>query len=189
MHVYLETPRIVLRRFTAGEVGLLHELDNDPQVMRYLNGGRPVSLSESEAQLAAFLQYYQTGPRFGFWAASEVDTDRFTGWFHFRPGVGAGPAEPELGYRLHQFAWGQGIATEVSQALVNKGFEELAADRVYAQTMAVNLGSRRVMEKVGMGLVKTFHADWPERVDGDEEGEVEYEISRSEWENYRPNRS
>ena len=43
--------------------------------------------------------------------------------------------------------------------------------------------------RIGMRLVKTFHADWPERVDGDEEREVEYEITSSEWGSYRPNRS
>lgn len=42
---------------------------------------------------------------------------------------------------------------------------------------------------MAMRLVETFHADWPERIAGDEEGEVEYEITRSEWESYRPNRS
>ena len=48
--------------------------------------------------------------------------------------------------------------------------------------MVVNVASRRVMEKVGMRLVRTFHADWPVRIDGDEHGDVEYVVTRREWE-------
>jgi hypothetical protein len=38
------------------------------------------------------------------------------------------------------------------------------------------------MEKAGLRLVRTFRADWPVRIDGDEHGDVEYAITRQEWE-------
>jgi RimJ/RimL family protein N-acetyltransferase len=53
---------------------------------------------------------------------------------------------------------------------------------VYAETMAVNRGSRRVMEKSGLRLVRTFHQSWPDRIEGDEHGDVEYALTRAEWE-------
>ena len=74
-------------------------------------------------------------------------------------------------------AWGRGYATEGSRALVDKAFAELGARRVHASTMAVNAGSRRVMEKAGMRFVRTFVMDWPVRIEGDEEGDVEYAIT------------
>ena len=37
------------------------------------------------------------------------------------------------------------------------------------------------MEKAGLRLVRTFHADWPVRIPGDEYGDVEYAITRQEW--------
>ena len=46
--------------------------------------------------------------------------------------------------------------------------------------MAVNAASRRVMEKVGMGLVRTFITPWPDRRPG-EHLDVEYAITRAEW--------
>ena len=64
------------------------------------------------------------------------------------------PDEPELGYRLPA-AWGKGYASEGSRALVEKGFAELGVQRVFATTMAVNIGSRRVMEKAGLKFVRT----------------------------------
>ena len=53
---------------------------------------------------------------------------------------------------------------------------------MYAETMVVHSGSWRVMEKAGMRRVRTFHADWPVRIPGDEHGDVEYAITRAEWE-------
>src|SRR4029450_3018730 len=103
-------------------------------------------------------------------------------WFHLRPPEGAGPDEPELGYRLRRSAWGKGYATQGSRALIRAAFTELGARRVYAETMVVNRGSRRVMEKAGLRLVRTFHRPWPDPIEGDEHGEVEYALTRAEWE-------
>jgi RimJ/RimL family protein N-acetyltransferase len=47
--------------------------------------------------------------------------------------------------------------------------------------MAVNTASRRVMEKAGLRYVRTFHQDWPDEIDGDEQGDVEYALTRAEW--------
>ncbi|WP_250958726.1 hypothetical protein [Rhizobium sp. CG5] len=47
--------------------------------------------------------------------------------------------------------------------------------------MAVNHGSRRVMEKIGMRYDRTVHADWPNPIAGSEEGEVWYGLKRSVW--------
>ena len=181
--VFLESERLFLRRFTMNDADLLFELDNDPEVMRYVNGGVPVSREEIVRDfLPAFLSYYERFDGYGFWAAIEKPTRRFLGWFHFRPDEGAGPFEPELGYRLHRFAWNHGYATEGSQALIRKGFTELGVERVSGHAMAVNVASRRVMEKAGLRLVRTFHADWPVRIPGDEHGDVEYALDRRQWE-------
>jgi RimJ/RimL family protein N-acetyltransferase len=82
---------------------------------------------------------------------------------------------------LRREAWGAGVATEGSCALIDKAFGELGARRVYATTMAVNLGSRRVMEKAGMRLVRLFYGEWLDRIPGDEHGDVEYAITREDW--------
>lgn len=179
--MFLETDRLLLRQFTRDDLHLVVELDGDPEVMRYINNGQPVDLAEVTENLEWWLRYYDTYEGYGFWAAIEKSTGTFLGWFHFRPGEGAGPLEPELGYRLHRRAWGQGYATEASRALIDKGFLDHGVERVNAETMAVNVGSRRVMEKAGLRYVRTFTADWPVAIPGDEEGDVEYAITRTEW--------
>jgi RimJ/RimL family protein N-acetyltransferase len=183
MQVFLETERMVLRRLTPDDVDNLVELDSDPDVMHFITGGRATPRDEIEHDiLPHFLRYYEDGDRYGFWAAIEKSTGTFLGWFHFRPAEGHPSDEPELGYRLRRSAWGQGYATEGSRALIHKGFTELGVERVVAETMVVNTASRRVMEKAGLTLVRTFHQEWPDRIPGDEHGDVEYALTRADWE-------
>ena len=188
MHVFLETERLLLRRFTEDDVAGLVELDGDPEVMRYITGGRPTPREEIETDvLPAFLGYYERYAGFGFWAVVEKATGETLGWFHFRPESPDRADEVELGYRLRRSAWGKGYATEGSRALIDMGFAELGVERVYATTMVVNLASRRVMEKAGLNFVRTFHQRWPYRIEGEEDGDVEYALSRAEWEERRGN--
>jgi RimJ/RimL family protein N-acetyltransferase len=56
----------------------------------------------------------------------------------------------ELGYWLGVDAWGSGYATEAADALVEFGFREMALQRIYAQVLAGNAASCRVLEKLGM---------------------------------------
>ncbi len=103
MHVFLETERVVLRRFTETDVDNLFELDSDPDVMRFLSGGPPTPRDVIDHDiLPGMLRYYERGDRYGYWAAIEKATGDFLGWFHFRPPEGANPDEAELGYRLRK---------------------------------------------------------------------------------------
>ncbi len=182
MDVDLETRRLWLRRFTAGDGALLAELDSDPAVMRFITGGRATPREEIEREiLPAWLAYYEQATGYGYWAAVERASGAFVGWFHLRPRAAGRPHEPELGYRLRAASWGRGYATEGSRALVDRAFAELGAERVTAETMAVNTASRRVMEKAGLRYVRTFHQEWPDAIDGDEHGDVEYALTRAEW--------
>ena len=94
VQIFLETERLVLRRFTADDIDNLVELDSDPDVMRFINGGRPTPRHEIESDvLPAYLEYYERFAGYGFWAAIEKSTGRFLGWFHFRPAAQIGLGE------------------------------------------------------------------------------------------------
>jgi RimJ/RimL family protein N-acetyltransferase len=183
MLIFLETNRLTLRRFTEADEDNLVELDADPEVMRFLSGGKPTPREEVRSRvLPALFGYYERGEDFGFWAVQEKSTGQFLGWFHFRPYT----KEPrdgdiELGYRLRRSAWGKGHATEGSRALIRKGFTELGVERVVAETLTVNTGSRRVLEKAGLTLVRTFHREGLDAVEGSEHGVVEYALIRADW--------
>ncbi len=177
------TARLRLREFTEADVDNLVALDGDPEVVHFITAGRPTPQVEIEQEiLPRWLRYYDESPGLGFWAAEEKASGAFVGWFHLRPGDGHGYDEPELGYRLRRSAWGKGYATEGLRALIDKAFAELSITRVLAETMAVHTASRRVMEKSGLRQVRLFHADWPVKIPGDEHGDVEYALDRTEWE-------
>jgi len=115
----------VLRRFTEADVEDLFDLDGDPEVMRFLTGGKPTPREViRDETLSRFLHYYERFEGVGFWAAIEKATGEFLGWFHFRPAEGGSPDEVELGYRLKRSSWGKGYATEGSGAPIHKGFTE-----------------------------------------------------------------
>lgn len=187
MVVQLETPRMVLRPFTADDLDDLVGLDADPVVMHFVTGGLPTSRQELEDEvLPAFIGPRDRPDHLGYWAAQDKATGQFLGWFHFRPGDGHDPDEPELGYRLRRSAWGHGLATEGCRAIIDHGFRTGQVRRVVAETMAVHIASRRVMEKAGLRPVRTFHADWPYPIPGDEHGDVEYALERTEWDRRQP---
>jgi len=182
---FLTTERLVLRDFTDedGDVEALFALDDDPEVMRFINGGKPASRAAiRERTLPKMLRGF---PGFGggraVWAAEERATGRFVGWFALRPVEPDRADVADLGYRLRRDAWGLGYATEGARALVDKGFRELGVRRIVADTMTVNTRSRRVLEKAGLSFVRRFHGVWPEVIEGSDQGDVEYALTRAAW--------
>ena len=185
MDTYLETERLVLRRFTADDADLLIELDSDPAVMRYLSGGDPTPPEViRERYLPNILAGYEKwNGDLGLFAAHEKHGGAFVGWFILRPAPEGALDEVELGYRLRQVAWGNGYATEGSRALLDKAFTELGVRVVWATTMSVNHGSRNIMAKLGMSLVDTYPTPSDMGViEGAEHGGVRYEITKAQWE-------
>jgi RimJ/RimL family protein N-acetyltransferase len=182
MHIVLETPRLTLRQFTEDDVDNLLELNSDPAVMRYLNGSGATSREELRDEVIPFhLAVYERFDRLGTWAAESPASGEFLGWFHFRAGPGSDLTNIDLGYRLRRAAWNKGYATEGSRALIGMGFTSLGVERVFAHTMTVNTASRRVMEKCGLTLVGTTPYEGPGVIEGSEHGEVEYALTKPEW--------
>jgi RimJ/RimL family protein N-acetyltransferase len=184
VHAYLNTERLTLRHFTADDAELLIELDSDPAVMRYLTGGEPTPPEHyRERGLRNILAGYERwGGNFGLFAAYEKDRGAFIGWFLLRPEEEGPLDEVELGYRLRQEQWGKGYATEGSRALLAKGFTDLGVRLVWAATMTLNDGSRKVMEKVGMTMTGTLETPPDmQMVEGSELGGVRYEITKEQW--------
>jgi RimJ/RimL family protein N-acetyltransferase len=181
MDVFLETGRLRLRRFTEADVDNLVALDGDPEVMRFLTNGVPTPREAVESEvLPSILRCYERSAA-GRWAAQDPADGEFLGWLSLQPPEDGSTVELDLGYRLRRSAWGRGYATEGARALVGKAFTDLGARRVFAQTMAVNTRSRRVMEKAGLQYLRTFHLEWDDPIPGTEHGEVEYELLREDW--------
>ena len=152
----LQTKRLYLREFRPDDATRLFDLDQDPEVMRFISKGEPTSMGRIKNEiLPRFLTYYEQTPPRGFWAVQRRDNEEFIGWFHLRPDK-ITPEEMELGYRLKRSAWGRGLATEGSRALIELAFGDWNYPTVSARTLTVNLASRRVLEKVGLVFEHDF---------------------------------
>ncbi|MFI6826161.1 GNAT family N-acetyltransferase [Kribbella sp. NPDC050241] len=180
MIVYLETERLVMRRFTADDVELLVGLDSDLEVMRFLTGQVTPREEIENVVLPAILAVYAEHQELGTFAAYQKADGAFVGWFGMQP-----TKDPEVvgvGYRLNRTAWGKGYATEGTKALIDKAFGELGMDRVVADTMAVNHRSRAVMRRSGLRFIRVYHEHFDDPLPGTEFGEVEYAVDRRTWE-------
>ncbi len=90
--------------------------------------------------------------RFGFWII-EADGE-FLGWVSLRKTKNWD--EATLGYRLSLSAWGKGYATEAASAVIAMGFQSKAIKSIVATTYEKNVPSQRVLEKLGMVLLRRF---------------------------------
>ena len=147
----LSTPRLRLERLGRAHLDDLVALDADPEVVRHVGGASPTR-DQYESEILPRLVAYDAEP-YGFVAAYEAGA--FIGWFHLRPSV-FDPQVLELGYRLRRSAWGRGLATEGSRALLRHAFETLGEDVVDACAKPENVASTRVMIKCGMKRVGSF---------------------------------
>jgi RimJ/RimL family protein N-acetyltransferase len=168
----ISTARLLLMPIAGEHVPLVVELDSDPAVKRFIDGGKPSTVGEAEGFVASSL-----GHR---WIAFTDKERAFVGWFGLVPGPAG---QRELGYRIRAVHWNRSFATEGSAALRDHAFRTLEVDRLWAQTMTVNAASRRVLEKVGFRLVRQFFEEWPELIDGSEYGDVEYECWNPHFDN------
>jgi RimJ/RimL family protein N-acetyltransferase len=194
----LRTARLLLVPLADRHLDLEVQLDSDPEVLRYI-GGRARSRDEviaSHSQRTAatgkvdglghWMAFGSDGGRRGSTAPEHEDDGDFVGLMMLPPAHGPDqpddPTVADLGYRLLRRCWRQGLASEASRVLLRHAFDTVGQTRVIAQTMAVNAGSRAVMEAVGMRYVRTYFPSWDDPLPGAELGEVEYEMTREMWE-------
>ena len=172
-----------LRELEDHETVLLHDLDSDPEVMKYLSGGNPSSWETCQEATSKIRSYYEKyHHKFGIWIAEERSSREFIGWFLLRPDKSK-PEDlenPELGYRLKKKFWGRGYATEGSQALLQKAFLEFQCKSVFAVTLTSNEASQAVMKKLGMDYICQFNQQECCDPNGDT-SVVQYVVSKQKW--------
>jgi RimJ/RimL family protein N-acetyltransferase len=171
----LQTVNMTLSPCRPSDCAELIDLELDPDVMRNLNGGQCVYHEQSDPN-ATYLM--PSGTETYVWTARRKINAAFVGWFCLWP---ESEKVAELGYRLRKMDWGQGLASEGASALVNWGFRFGGYDKIFASTMVVNQGSRRVLEKIGLNYARTVYDEWPDPIPGSEHGEAKYELMRSGW--------
>lgn len=110
---------------------------------------------------------------FGLWIVRTKAAGALAGRCCLRHILLTGEDEVELGYGFLPAFWRKGLATEIGACLLGVGFRELQLDDIVAITLPENIGSQRVMQKLGMRYDgRGIHAGLPH---------VKYRISITEW--------
>lgn len=166
MKSFIETERLILRELIPSDDAGMFELDSNPEVHRFL-GKKPVQHIEESRLMIQNLrkQYAENG--IGRWAVILKETNEFIGWSGIKlitDSINSHQNFYEIGYRFIPKYWGKGYATEAGLAFVDFAFNEIKADALYAYADSGNLGSRHILEKIGMRYVNSFEYEGEEHV-------------------------
>lgn len=144
----IETERLRLRPFRADDLEVYHaRVYSDADVMRYLPGGQPRPIEQTQLILNHFIDH-QRQHGFSAWVVEEKHSGELVG--HCGLVHVLGQNEVELIYALGRDYWGCGYATEAAQAALHFGFDVAHLDRIIALAYPENVASQRVMQKIGM---------------------------------------
>lgn len=175
MKIFTETERLILREVVPEDEDAFFELDNDPEVHRYL-GNKPVQDKEQTKEMIQSIRQQYLDHGIGRWAIEEKITNQFVGWAGLKFNtcvINNHINYYDLGYRLIRKYWGRGYASETAVASVAYGFDIMQLNKIYAAAHADNIGSNRIIIKTRFKFMNEF------RLDGAMHNW--YEISRKDW--------
>ncbi len=153
--IILETERLILRRQLPTDLDDLWAIYCDPEVVRFIPDASRTR-EETQRELAWHEHGHPRYPELGLWAAIHKPTGRFIGRCGLLPWTIDGQEEVEVAFLFAQEFWGQGLGTEVAQALVHYAFWQLHLMRLICMIEPLNLASVRVAGKIGMAFEKEF---------------------------------
>lgn len=161
MKTLLETERLYFRNIVSEDCKEMFLLNADWDVLKYTGD----ILFNTIKEARDFYEEYQTTTyqKFGYGRMATLlkDTNELIGWC----GLKYHPEEDEvdLGFRFHKRFWNKGYGTEASLACLDYGHQKLNINEVVAFAMKENIGSCRVLEKVGfdyVGMANRYDKMW-----------------------------
>lgn len=177
MKIFAETERLILREILPTDVDGMFELDSDPEVHKYL-GNKPVTNKDQIVEVISFIRQQYIDNGIGRWAIIDRKTNEFIGWTGLKYVTNETNNHKnyyDIGYRLNKRFWGQGIATETALISRNYAFEKLNVNEIYGSASCENIGSNKILKKLGLKYIESFFYD-----------EIKcnwYKMDKSEYEN------
>jgi ribosomal-protein-alanine N-acetyltransferase len=167
MAIIAQTPRIIVREYLPDEEAIFLELLIDPRVTDYI----PKRNNEENSKIFHdTLADYANGIKLARWGVFDIANGEFIGLGMLKA---TEPDTAELGYVLHDKFKGRGIATELANALLEYGFEQINLPEIFAVTVKENIPSQKVLLKAGLvegedmlrndmwlSYFKISHEDW-----------------------------
>lgn len=153
MDIICQTPRLILRRLTLADAVNLLNLNNNPDVLKYLHEPALNHIADAEKVLQDIIFPQYTLYELGRWGVIYKTQNKFLGWCGLkrRPELND---EIDLGYRFNPEHWGQGFATEAATACLRYGFIEKKLHTITGRAHIENTASLNVLQKIGLQYIK-----------------------------------
>jgi len=164
------SPRLKFSFMTRDDAEQFFELDQDVEVMRFINGGKMTTMDEIHTKSIPRLESYANRAQgWGIWKVTTLadeanNPSTFIGWILIRPMDFFSDAPQynnlEIGWRFKKLAWGKGYATEAAKSVVDVVSAPDKITIVSAIAIEENFDSINIMKKLGMTfLKKDIHHD------------------------------
>jgi RimJ/RimL family protein N-acetyltransferase len=152
----LITERLLLRPFHQGDLDAYAAMCADPEVMRYIGEGKPLSREGAWRNMAMVAGHWVLRG-FGMWAVEERSSGAFVGrvGLHYPEGW---PGK-EVGWALARPHWGKGYAFEAARAALAHAFDVLRWPRAISLIDPENHRSIRLAERLGERVEGEFFLD------------------------------
>lgn len=178
----LTTERLILRRIAEDDLDAHMALLNTPTMMQHLGGVQPraVIAAKHAASRASFAAH-----GFGFMLLVERASGEIVGHCGLRhvahplaPNAGK---DHEIGWLVREDRWRRGYAHEAMRAIVDWAFAAHGVPQLVALTIEKNVGSWRLMEKLGMERRPALDFNDP-AMSPAYNPTIQYAITRGQWE-------
>ncbi len=161
MDLLFESERLNYRPIEISDAKALFEMDNNPNVHLFL-GNEPVKTIDEVFDYIKNIQNQYIKNGIGRFAIAIKKNNEVIGWAGIKF-----ITEPEnnhvnfydLGYRLQEKHWKKGFALEAAKAWLEYGFEVMKIKKMYASAHVDNIGSNKILQKIGMKENGQFYYD------------------------------
>ncbi|QHI34677.1 Spermidine N(1)-acetyltransferase [Kordia antarctica] len=146
----LKSNRITLRLIKPSDLAAIHLLHSLPKVDEFNTLGIPENIQETQAVIQSWIAEHELDEIKNYtFAIEHIQTKEFIGLFGLKL-WNKKNRRGEVWYKIHPDYWRKGFATESVNLVLDFGFETLNLHRIQAGCAVDNIGSIKVLEKVGM---------------------------------------
>jgi len=150
-----DTNRLLLRKIELNDLDDIFEFSSDPEVAHHMTWEVNRSKEETFNNFVSVVVENDKKGQSGDWAIilkenkKVIGTCSFIDWSNEH-------SNAEIGYVLNRNYWGKGFATEAIKELIKFGFEKIDLKRIQGRCDIDNIGSEKVMLKIGMSFEGTL---------------------------------
>lgn len=146
----IKTEHLILRKCKLEDANLLFEMDSDAKVQLFLGGIKDTVIDDRKSYISNKLKMFSDG--IASMLTLEINKSNIPiGFINFI--IDEKQNSASLSYIISSFFWNQGYCTEICKKLIEIGFKELELYEIKANTVAGNIASAKVLEKIGMNKV------------------------------------